>query len=235
MISQELMMGPKEVTDGIYMVGGAEITDARDGAVYLLDLGELVLIDAGAGPSADKIAGNIERLGFDLAKLSTLILTHCHIDHVGGARRLRDLFGCKIVMHELDAVALEEGDERMTAAIWYHLPFSPLAADVKLKGEEERLLIGDQELVLMHTPGHTPGSISVYIDRGGKRVLFGQDIHGPFSAEFGSDLGAWRRSMERLLSLGADILCEGHFGLFSPRERVQAYIEHYLWQYKEEV
>jgi hypothetical protein len=62
-------------------------------------------------------------------------------------------------------------------------------------------------------------------------VLFGQDIHGPFLPEFGADLSAWRHSMETLLSLEADILCEGHFGVYRMKARVKEYIEGYLDQY----
>jgi glyoxylase-like metal-dependent hydrolase (beta-lactamase superfamily II) len=226
-------MKAKEVTEGIYLIGGADITDPRDCAVYLLDLGELVLIDAGAGPSYTEIVRNIEKLGLDLTKLKSLILTHCHIDHIGGAPQFRDAFGCQIIMHHLDAEAVERGDDGMTAASWYNLRFPPMPVDVKLEKEEERLRFGDQEVVCLHTPGHTPGSLSVYLDRGGRRVLFGQDIHGPFSEEFGSDLAAWRSSMERLLTLEADILCEGHFGVYQPKENVRKYIRHYLEQYRE--
>ena len=228
-----LKMGPREVTDAIYLVGSHDITDPRDCAVYLVDLGELVLIDTGAGASYDEIVLNIEHLGLDPAKLKAVILTHCHIDHIGGAPQFRDAFGPQIIMHHLDAGPVEQGDGRMTAASWYNLHFPPMPVDVKLKGSEERLRFGDQEMVFLHTPGHTPGSISVYLDRGGTRILFGQDIHGPFSEEFGSDLAAWRRSMERLLALEADILCEGHFGVFQPKDRVAAYIEHYIWQHRE--
>jgi glyoxylase-like metal-dependent hydrolase (beta-lactamase superfamily II) len=226
-------MGPREVTKDIYLIGGADITDPRDCAVYIIDLGELVMIDAGAGPSYDEIVLNIEKLGLDPAKLKTIVLTHCHIDHIGGAPRFREAFGCRLIMHGLDAAPVEKGDGRMTAAAWYNLSFPPMPVDVKLKKEEERLRFGDQEIVFLLTPGHTPGSLSVYLDRRGTRVLFGQDIHGPFSEEFGSDLTVWRRSMERLLALKADILCEGHFGVFQPKGRVAAYIEHYMWQYGE--
>jgi len=226
-------MRPREVTKDIYLIGGADITDPRDCAVYIIDLGELVMIDAGAGASYDKLVLNIEKLGLDPTKLKTMILTHCHIDHIGGAPRFREAFGCRIIMHRLDAAPVEQGDGRMTAAAWYNLRFPPIPVDIKLANEEERLLFGDQEIVFLHTPGHTPGSLSVYLDRGGTRVLFGQDIHGPFSAEFGSDPAAWRRSMEKLLALEADILCEGHFGVFQPKDNVAAYIEHYMRQYGE--
>ncbi|OGP56335.1 MAG: Zn-dependent hydrolase [Deltaproteobacteria bacterium RBG_13_52_11] len=226
-------MGPREVTKEIYLVVGADITDPRDCAIYLLDLGDLVMIDAGAGESYDEIVLNIERLGLDPTKLTTIILTHCHIDHIGGAPRFREAFGAQIIMHHLDAESVERGDDGMTAASWYNLRFPPMSVDVKLKKEEERLLFGDQEVICLHTPGHTPGSLSVYLDRGGNRILFGQDIHGPFSEDFGSDLAAWRQSMQRLLALEADILCEGHFGVYQPKEGVAAYIEHYLEQYGE--
>jgi glyoxylase-like metal-dependent hydrolase (beta-lactamase superfamily II) len=226
-------MGPQEVTKDIYLIGGADITDPQDCAIYLLDLGELVLIDAGAGESYDEITMNIERLGLDPTALTTLILTHCHIDHIGGAPKLREAFGVKIIMHQLDAEPVEQGDKKMTAASWYNLLFPPMPVDVKLKQEEERLRLGSQEVICLHTPGHTPGSLSVYLDWGDKRVLFGQDIHGPFSEEFGSDLAAWRLSMERLLALEADILCEGHFGVFQPKESVTKYIRHYLDTYAE--
>ncbi len=54
-----------------------------------------------------------------------------------------------------------------------------------------------------------PGSLSLYRDRGEKRILFGQDIHGPFLPIPGSDIETWRRSMIKLVELEADILCEG--------------------------
>jgi glyoxylase-like metal-dependent hydrolase (beta-lactamase superfamily II) len=155
------------------------------------------------------------------------------VDHSGGAHLFQKRFGAKLVMHEQDAKAVQDGDIRMTAAQWYGLQFEPTPVDVKLSGPEQALTFGSDSIVCLHTPGHTPGSISLYLDRAGKRFLFGQDIHGPFHPDFGSDLVAWRRSMERLLALEADVLCEGHFGVYEPKERVAAYIEHYLETYAE--
>ncbi len=226
-------MGPMEVEKDIYLIGSADISDSRDCSVYLLNLGQLVLIDAGAGTSVDSIISNIETLGLDPNKISTVILTHCHIDHVGGAHEFKKRYGAHIVMHESDAWIVEKGDRTVTAAYWYGVSFDALAVDVKLTEEEERLLFHDQELVILHTPGHTPGSISVYLDRGGKRILFGQDIHGPFFPEFGSNIAHWQKSMEKLLALKADVLCEGHFGIYRPNERVREYIERYLDEYRE--
>jgi glyoxylase-like metal-dependent hydrolase (beta-lactamase superfamily II) len=85
------------------------------------------------------------------------------------------------------------------------------------------------------TPGHTPGSISVLVESEGKKVLFGQDLHGPFNEGFLSDLQDYQVSMQKLLDLEADILCEGHFGIFQPGSQVKKYIEKYKSQYLNEM
>jgi glyoxylase-like metal-dependent hydrolase (beta-lactamase superfamily II) len=223
----------EEIINGVYLIGGSGITSADDAAIYLIDFaGDLVLIDAGAGRSSSQIVRNIEMLGLNPANLSHLILTHCHIDHIGSAPFFKEQYGTKILIHELDAQAVESGDSRKTAANWYGTTFPPTAVDRKLQGEHEILKFGEEEMHCLHTPGHTPGSISLYLDRGGKRVLFGQDIHGPFHKDFGSDIQSWKKSMQTLLDLDADILCEGHFGIFQPQKRVRGYIERYLEEYE---
>jgi glyoxylase-like metal-dependent hydrolase (beta-lactamase superfamily II) len=226
-------MKAKEVTNGVYLVGSSDLSDSRDCSVYLVDVGDLVLIDAGAGPGFNRIVENIESLGFDPQKISTLILTHCHIDHVGGAHLFKERFSPQIVMHDLDARVVERGDNRMTAAFYYHIDFKPLPVDIKFTKAEEHLFVCNNDMVCLHTPGHTPGSMSVYFDKDGTRVLFGQDIHGPFMKDFGSDLNAWRESMEKLLALQADVLCEGHFGVYRPAAKVAGYIERYLEEYSD--
>lgn len=225
-------MKTEEIISGIYLIGGPGVTQTDDAAVYLIDFaGDLVMIDSGAGGSSSQLVRNIEMLGLNPASVSHVILTHCHIDHIGSAPFFREKHGAKIVIHELDARALETGDSVRTAANWYGTTFPPTKVDQKLKGAHEMLKFGDEELHCLHTPGHTPGSVSIYLDRAGKRVLFGQDIHGPFHKAFGSDIAAWKKSMQPLLDLEADILCEGHFGIYQPKNKVRDYIERYLEEY----
>ena len=83
---------------------------------------------------------------------------------------------------------------------------------------------------MLHTPGHTPGSVVAVVERDGQTVLFGQDVHGPFHADFGSDIEAWKSSMDSLLELGADVLCEGHYGVIRPAQAVEAFIRRQLAQ-----
>jgi glyoxylase-like metal-dependent hydrolase (beta-lactamase superfamily II) len=196
----------------------------------MVDAGDmLVLIDAGAGlaQSVDWLEKNIRSLGFEPASIWHIVATHCHIDHIGGLALLKERYGSKVIAHELDSAGIEGRNNELTAAGMYGLDYRPVKIDAVLKGELSGLSFGDVEFNFLHTPGHTPGSISPYIDTKDGRILFGQDIHGPFSTAWGSDLKAWRRSMEKLLLLRADILCEGHAGVYRG-DRVQKYIESYL-------
>ncbi|HOI75040.1 MAG TPA: MBL fold metallo-hydrolase [Syntrophales bacterium] len=223
-------MGRAEaIWDGIWLVGGPDVSRSDDATVFVVDFqGELVMIDSGAGGSSKALLRNIEGAGLDPGAISTLILTHCHIDHIGSAPFFRDRYGCRILIHELDAEAIEAGDPVRTAANWYETDFPPTRVDRRLKGEEEVLAFGGEDLHCLHTPGHTPGSIVVWLDRNGKRVLFGQDIHGPFMSAFRSNISDWRASMKKILALEPDVLCEGHFGIFEPKEQAAAYIHRYL-------
>jgi len=223
-------MGSAEIiARGVFLVGGPEISHSEDATSFIIRFnGELVMIDCGAGRSLKTILQNIENAGLDPRNLSTLILTHNHIDHIGAAPELRERFGCKILIHDLDAEAVEMGDPVRTAAGWYGMDFPPTPVDRRLIGEEENLRFGEETLHCLHTPGHTPGSIVAYLDRDDQRILFGQDIHGPFVPVFSSDISQWRKSMEKLLALKADILCEGHFGIFQPHSRAEQYIQRYL-------
>lgn len=155
------------------------------------------------------------------------LITHAHIDHIAACYELKQyLPDIKFYAHELDAAPIEEeGHDSRTAASWYGIRYKPIKLDRKLSGDIETLKFGAHEFECIHTPGHTPGSISIMITSEGKKVLFGQDLHGPFEKDFQSDLNAYQSSTAKLLALNADILCEGHFGVFQPADKVRAYIE----------
>ncbi len=121
----------------------------------------------------------------------------------------------------------------MTAASWYGASLTPVNVDHVINHEKEILHIDGSEIISYHTPGHTPGSISLlYISRNEpqRKILFGQDIHGPFMKEFGSNIEDWASSMKKLLDLEADILCEGHFGIYHGKKKVRDFIAGHLRQ-----
>lgn len=218
---------PRRIAEGVHMVGGPDLSDPRDCLCYLVEGSEArVLIDCGAGPSVQRILELVDQAGGQPP--THLLLTHAHIDHAGGAAEVRWLTGCQILIHQDDAPTLAQGDPLRSAAQWYGLKLEPAPADLLLGQDHSLDLGGGQALNILHTPGHTPGSLSAWCQAEGQRVLFGQDIHGPFSPSFGSDLGLWRASMQALLALNCDILAEGHYGVFRPADEVAAFIHKQL-------
>jgi len=218
----------ERVCQRVWRVGGGGLTHPTDCLVYAVDLGDLVLVDCGTGPGWPQLRANLAGAGLDPARLHTLVLTHGHVDHIGAAARIVRETGCRVVAHEADAAAIQSGDPVRTAAGWYDIVLEPVRVDVRMAGAEARLAFADGALELLHTPGHTPGSIVAWLDTADGRVVFAQDVHGPFDAEFGSDVADWRRSMQRLLALEPDVLCEGHYGVFRPRAAARAFVERHL-------
>ena len=222
----------RRVCESVYWVGGGELSDSKDCLVYLVDLGDLVLIDCGSGESWREIKANIRDAGFDPLEIHTLVLTHGHIDHVGAAHEIKEETACRIVAHEGDREVIETGDATRSAADWYGIELAGVTVDHCMIGQSENLDFQNGTLTLLHAPGHTPGSIVAVVETDdGHRVLFGQDLHGPFLPAFGSDIALWRRSMRDVLALEADILCEGHHGIFYGEAAVREFIERLLSLY----
>ncbi len=220
------MQKPFKVWKDIYTIGGAELSHPNDCSVYLLDAGDLVLIDAGAGDSFDRLVANIRSLGFDPKRLKTIMVTHAHIDHIGSLHRFQESYGVQVIAHELDASAIERGTG--VGAEVYGVEYRPCHVDVKIQSPEASFRFGGCELHTLHIPGHTPGSIAAYVDTDGKRILFGQDTHGPYYREWGADPAKAKQSLQKLIDLKADILCEGHFGIYQPADVVEDYIRGYI-------
>ena len=217
------------ITSDIDQVGGGPLTSPEDAAIYLLRSGDrAALVDAGCGTSPVQLFQNIEASGTPLDRIETLLITHCHFDHTGGAQALRDRTGCRIVAHELEARFLEEGDQRVTGAKWYGAFLEPFQVDVKLKGKRQELWVGEKRIEALHVPGHSPGSLVYVTESDGLKILFGQDVHGPLDASLLSNREDYRRSLRLLLSLEADVLCEGHYGVIRGKEEVADFIESFL-------
>jgi glyoxylase-like metal-dependent hydrolase (beta-lactamase superfamily II) len=216
---------PQRITRNTYCIGGPNITDPDDCFIYLVDLdNHFVLIDAGIGRSTDRLLANMQKLHLDPKQIELLILTHEHVDHIGGAVPLQSRLKFKIAAHEKAVQAITRGDPIATAANLYRMQIPPTPIDIPLATDAGEVPIGNRALHYLHIPGHTPGSIVLYFTDGNRRVLFGQDLHGPFNPAWGSDVAKWRTSMNLVLALEADILCEGHYGVYRGKSAVRQFI-----------
>lgn len=156
-----------------------------------------VLIDAGVYPMA------VEPFK---EQIETIILTHCHFDHIAHVAQIQAMCNAEVCIHHDDAEGLTE--DKLNLSPMFAGRFTPVIPDRILHGGER---IG--ELTVIHTPGHTPGSISLYDEE--KKVLFSGDTlfsDGGFGRTdfIGGSVIDLHASIERLAELQVTGLYPGH-------------------------
>jgi len=116
---------------------------------------EAIVIDPG-----DDVSGIMAILQRHGLTAKTIVITHAHIDHIGGAQKLRALTGAPVYMHEADKTLSDRLDMQ---AAWLGVE-TPEDPGIDLPAHEGDVLrVGGIEARVLHTPGHTPGSISLYL------------------------------------------------------------------------
>jgi len=220
------MITDREIARNIHIVGGPAISHSADCLVYVIAEynGQAALIDSGAGPGFPRIQEELVKVG--TSSVERLLTTHAHIDHIGAHAIAKKAYNCIITAHETARPILETGDRIRSAADLYGLPLEPCKVDEPLKGKSGQINFGELAIQWLHVPGHTPDSVVFYIDDPeAGRILFAQDAHGPLDPRWGSDRSLFKESLLKLINLDADILCEGHFGIYSTRTKARDYLE----------
>ncbi len=208
-----------------------------------------LLVDTGLG-----VASLADAAADLFGKPLTVVLTHCHMDHAGGAHE----FGSCCV-HPAEAAALGDASNHLPLDIaaypaddlaWFsaigydisgglltaipHAGFDP-ASHVMQTAEASRLIgegdvvdLGDRAFEVLHLPGHSPGSVALW--NPGTGTLFSGDTiyDGALLDQIpGSDIAAYRQSMERLRQLPVAVVHAGHdpsFGRARLIELADAYL-----------
>ena len=188
-----------------------------NGNCYLLVDHELTLIDTGLPHHAKKILDYVtDVLHRKPSDVTTILLTHYHIDHIANAEELRRLTGAKIAAHQ-DDVDYIEGKQPMPRP--KNLLFSLATSVMHIRPFPVDIHLQDAAVVagctVIHLPGHTPGSIGLLAPR--QSVLFcGDTLRSPKgnleapSQQFSFDYEKAMQSIQRIKTLEFDVLLSGH-------------------------
>ena len=185
---------------------------------------ELTLIDVGVPGTLPVVTSFIRRLGRSPEEISTVIITHNHFDHIGGLPELRRLTDVRVIAHQAGLVhghseeAYPEGLRRLLrvflrSPIRHRFVLDSGDVDVQVVGGEVLKPLGGLQVV--HTPGHTPGSISLYSPE--RRLLFIGDALRRHRRRLdmpakmvSTDLAQAVASLEKLAPLDFEVLVPGH-------------------------
>lgn len=184
--------------------------------VYLIDGGkEWMLIDVGELDAIDEMVELIRKMDFSLSACKMIVATHADVDHVQGLARARDILRAEIVAHPASVFAIETGDEILTystiKAQNIHVEMPPCKIDRQID-EGEELTCGPLRLAVWHTPGHTPGQISLKM---GNLLFSGDNVYrdscvGVIDAHHGSNLEHFVTSLKRILADDSEFLLPSH-------------------------
>ena len=212
-------MATTQIVEGLWQINLGAVN------AFLLDQGELTLIDTGMPKSEDKIVAAIESIGKKATDLKHIIVTHCHPDHSGSLAALKRISGATTYMHRDDAAMVRKGEGKrpMKAApglmrkIFYQIFVAHNAGKIEAAtvdreiGDGTELPIGGG-LKAIHAPGHCAGQLAFLWPR--RRLLFAADACSNmmglgYSLGY-EDLALGQRALSKLMALDFDVAVFGH-------------------------
>lgn len=202
------------------------------GRCYIIQAKSMIMVDAGAPGQAKNFIKAAKAMELNPADIALMVITHGHWDHIGSARDIKAATGAKIAMHRLEKDWLEKSAEVASprppaVTMWGRILAKPLAMVVRrfeIPPANVEVTLDDQGLSLaeygirgsvVHTPGHTPGSVSVVLETGdafvGDLAMNGLPLRlSPGLPIFAEDLSRVRETWRLLLDKGIQMVYPGH-------------------------
>ncbi len=211
---------------------------------YIIQESGMIMVDAGFSINKSNIIQQVKKLKINPAEIKLIILTHGDFDHVGAAKYLKEFSGAKVAIHISDHTLLETGKFNWPKGVgtWgkisrmIMLPlirkmaaFPAMKADIILDDDDFDLSPFGIHGRIIHTPGHTPGSISVLLESG--ELFAGCLAHNrmPFTLKpslpvYAEHIETIKASWRKVISAGAQIVYPGHGKPF-PVEAMLKYLD----------
>lgn len=214
---------PYRVIGDIYYVGAKEVS-----SFLIVTNKGLILLDSGFHETLPQIRKNVEELGFSLADVKYLLISHAHYDHVGGMASLKKLTQATLIASEADAAMLARGGKD-DPQLGNQFPFPEVKADQILK-DGDRITLGDVIMTAHLTPGHTKGCTTwtMKAREGSDQfdVVFAGSISAPGYKLVGNPLDPtiadnYEQAFRVLRKLRCDVFLAAHGSAFSMLEKAK--------------
>ena len=206
-----------EYLDGVFVYEWQDMYENNCNSFYLGD-GINAFIDPGLTTHAIILLGGMRVDGVNPDTVKFVLNTHSHPDHYEASAYFQGM-GAKVALHEDEVKFLNgEGGEMYSL---FGIASPDVTVDVSLK--EGELSFGNNKLQIIHTPGHSPGSIAIYWKE--KKALFCGDTvfdQNVGRTDFsGGSPAKLKDSIKKLASLDVEHLFPGHMGMISGKENVK--------------
>jgi glyoxylase-like metal-dependent hydrolase (beta-lactamase superfamily II) len=222
-----------EIIEGIHRVDEASSNIAHANVYLVINEKELMVIDTGTSGNAKKIVEYIQKIGHQPSEVSTIILTHYHMDHAGSAKDLKDLTNAKVAAQAEDADFVAgkkpypQSKSLLLRAVSSFIKPAPVDVDIVLKDGDK---IGN--LTVIGTPGHSPGSIALLDAQ--RKVLFsgdtlrfdGKNVTGA-PKQYTWDADKEKDSIKKIATLDFEVMLPGHGEIlrFDASNKVKEFLE----------
>lgn len=137
---------------------------------------KITLIDTGVKDSYEKIFSYIKEQGRSIDEINLVILSHSHPDHIGSANKIKTITGCKVMAHKGEQEWIEDLSVQYKSRMvpgFYELVNKSVKVDELVKDKQEIKLDEDLTLQIIHSPGHSKGSINIFFKE--DKILFTAD------------------------------------------------------------
>lgn len=202
--------------------------------IYAVRSEGVILIDGGDPHKIEKLKQGLEKASIQPEEVRLIILTHGHWDHIGSAKDIQALTGARVLMHQKDMHFLDEANISQPPGftVWGKIIIALITAytsNMHIPAFKVDIVAGDSEISLaeygipgkvVHTPGHSWGSVSVLLEDGQAFVgdlgmnMFPMRL-SPGLPIFGDDMEVVKKSWRKLIDLGAKMVYPAHGKPFS--------------------